>query len=239
MKLGKTLERAATVAVLACLITVANADDTTTLPPVRAVPSDLGEIVCFGYDCADVLDGLTPIAPLFPLEYDYISPDVGAVSHDEFCEGLNDKKPFGCDASNPLSTAGTDPNWQPNGCGSSATDRVMMSAALYVIAPDEYRGDPDNPYAEVSFLGACNTHDACWGRGFDKVSCDADFQQDMYTACSTVAAPGGQNVCNGMASIYFGFVAGSEDGIENYDEAYSDHVCAMWAKDMNTNGCPQ
>jgi hypothetical protein len=172
MKLGNALERCVIAAALAGLITAAHTDDTTTLPPVKAVLSDLGEIVCYGYDCVDVLNGLTPIAPLSPLEYEYISPDSGAVSHEEFGQALEGKKPLGCNRSSPPSTAGTDPNWQPNGCGSSSTDRALIAAALYAIAPDDYRGDVDNPFLGVSFLGACNTHDACCGSGFDKVGCD-------------------------------------------------------------------
>lgn len=239
MKLGKVLEKALIAAALAGLIAVAHADDTTTLPPVKAVLSDLGEIVCYGYDCVDVLNGLTPIAPLFQLEYGYISADAGAVSHDEFCEGLKDKKPEGCNGANPPSTPGTDPNWQPNGCGTAEWIQKGIDLGVSLLVPNTYSGDHNSPYAGISFEAACNKHDACWGRDFDRGSCDMAFNSDMINACSVLSNTSQASACEGLAGFYFGVVASTRVGDYMHDKAVGELKCAMWTKDMVTNGCTE
>ncbi len=226
------------VAALTGLLTVAHADNTTTLPPVRAVLSDLGtDVLCYGYECAGILNVMAP--PLFVVEYATIADTDVVIDHGEFCRQLKDKKPPGCDLSSPPSTPDTDANWQPNGCGNNWRVQAAMQLGIMAIVPDEFAGNFNAPYSGVSFLGACNRHDQCYGLAFDKAFCDSRFGDEMTAACGVVASSAGHNVCDGLAGIYKGAVAATTFGNDAYASSVKAHTCAVWVKDMNVNGCPR
>lgn len=232
----KLFERITIVAALTGLVALANADNMTTLPPVRVVASNEGNVVCYGYDCADILNAMAP-PPLFLTGYEAISDQT--IDHGEFCRELKTRKPADCNASNPPSTPGTDPNWQPNGCGTNEWTQIGMDLGINLIVPDEYSGDHNSPYAGVSFESACNRHDACWGSRFHRGSCDDQFHTDMRQACSVVSDSAGGVACDGLAGFYFGAVASTNIGTRAHQNAFNAHKCAVWAKDMGINGCPQ
>ena len=231
-------ERVAIVTILAGLISVANATDPPhDLPPVRAVASSLGDnIVCYGYDCAGVLDSMA-INWQMAMAYDIqsIASEDFVADKAEFCRTLKGVKPASCSYSSPPSAPDTDPNWQPNGCGNTAGVQLAMNIGINVIVPNQFSGDYDSPYAGVSFTAACDTHDKCYGLGFDKANCDLDFRETMITKCSAAAAD--YNVCVGLAGIYHGAVASTGAGQDAYNQAENEHICAVWIKDMKVNGC--
>lgn len=232
------LERFTIVAVLTGLIAVAHADNTTTLPPVRAVLSDLGtDVVCYGYECAAILNVMAP--PLFVAEYATISDTGVVIDHGEFCRQLKDKRPSGCDLSSPPSTPDTDPNWQPNGCGNNWRVQAAMQLGIMAIVPNDFADNYNAPYYGVSFLAACNRHDQCYGLAFDKAFCDDRFGAEMRAACGVVASSAGYSVCDGLAGIYKGAVASTTFGDAAHAASVKEHTCAVWAKDMNANGCPR
>lgn len=226
------------VMLVAGLVAGANATDPPfNLPPVRAVPgTDGGQIVCYGYECADLLDSFVPVLP--PMGADVISiGDQSGVDRDQFCAALKNQKPSSCSAGSPPPTPDTDPNWQPNGCGNNWRVQAVMQLGIMAIVPDDFAGNYNAPYSGVSFQAACNTHDRCYGTSFDKAFCDARFGDDMRSACGVVSSSPGYNQCTGLADIYRGAVA--TFGGSAYEAAVRDHTCAVWAKDMNQNGCSQ
>lgn len=228
------------IILVAGLVAGANATDPPfNLPPIRAVPgTDGGQIVCYGYECADLLESFVPLLP--PIGTDVISiGDQSGVDRDQFCAALNNQKPSSCSASNPPSTPDTDPSWQPNGCGSSKFVQAVMSIGIMALVPDDFEGNYNAPYSGISFQASCNTHDRCCGVGTNKETCDENFRSDMFAACSVVTSSAGQNQCNGLAGIYHGAVASTVFGRDAYESSSKDHVCAIWAKNMNENGCKQ
>ena len=214
-------------------------DPPYNLPPVRAVPStDGGQIICYGYDCADVLASIMPVLPPIGSDVDVIG-DQSGVDRGQFCEALANEKPSGCNSSNPPSTADTDANWQPNGCGTSWRTQAAMQLGIMTIVPDDFAGNFNAPYSGVSFLDACNTHDRCYSVAFDKASCDQRFGDQMREACGVVGSSSGYNVCTGLADIYRGAVSSTTFGQDAYASSLSNHSCAVWAKDMEANGCEE
>lgn len=235
----RNLEKVAVCVVVFGLVAGVNATDPPfDLPPVRAVPSDDGgNVLCYGYDCAAVLDELFIDWQMDWSMSDEPIPPEYEVNKSKFCAQLKSDKPEQCNYSSPPSTPDTDPNWQPNGCGTSWEVQQAMSLAISQFIPNQFSGDYDSPYAGVLFAAACNTHDRCYGLGFDKSSCDLDFRDAMVEKCESREAD--YNVCVGLAGIYHGAVASTNAGQNAYQQADTEHKCAIWAKDMKVNGCPQ
>ena len=234
---NRAFEKLITVTILGSLIAIAHADDITTLPPVRAV---LGEnVICYGYDCADIVLGMIgpPPSPYATQVNEFTEPQ--QVDKNEFCRQLKDKKPEDCNGANPPSTPGTDPNWQPNGCGTDEWIQKGIDLGVNLLVPSSYSGDHNSPYTGISFEAACNKHDACWGRDFDRGTCDMTFNSDMVNACSVLSNPSEASTCEGLAGFYFGVVASTRVGDYMHGKAVDDLKCAMWTQDMVTNGCTE
>lgn len=69
---------------------------------------------------------------------------------EKFCQTLKSKKPSSCNFNSPPSAPGYDPNWQPNGCGTSGS-QWLIDIALSITHTENYSGDPDAPHSGVSF----------------------------------------------------------------------------------------
>ncbi|MDI1254038.1 hypothetical protein [Thermomonas sp.] len=161
MNRSKLFGRITIVAALTGLIAAANAKEPTNLPRVVAVASNIGrDVICYGYQCADMLFQLMP--PLFPLEVDYL-PDVpSTVDHNQFCTNLYAQKPSVCSSNNIPSTPLSDPSWQPNGCGDGSLGSNAMNFIVSQGYPVTGGTGLDQPANGVNFQSACNTHDLCY-----------------------------------------------------------------------------
>lgn len=159
------------------------------------------------------------------------------VDRQKFCKSLKSRQPSNCSVSSPPSTPDTDSNWEPNGCGNNWRIQAVMEFGIQAFVPSDFAGDYNAPYAGVSFLAACNRHDRCYGVAFDKAFCDERFGDEMRQACSVVSSSSGHSQCQGLAGIYEGAVASTTFGAKAYASSSSDHTCAVWTKDMTTNGC--
>lgn len=239
LRQGEPAKWGALILTVGLVASVNAADPPFNLPPIRAVPAtDGGNILCYGDDCAGLLDSLSPRPDPFETNVDeLIDLPAKPVDRQKFCKSLKSQQPSNCNASSPPSTPDTDPNWQPNGCGDNWFTQKVIQLGLMTIVPDDFAGDYNAPYAGVSFLAACNRHDRCYGVAFDKAGCDQRFGDEMRTACSTVSNSAGYNQCTGLADIYRGAVA--TFGATAYETSSRDHTCAVWAKDMSQNGCSQ
>ena len=199
-----------------------------------------GTILCTGEACASVLNSLAaqsgqPLSTIsLPLE------DSPIVNGTQFCAALNAAQPANCNYSAPPSTPVYDSNWQPNGCGTSPLVNWFLTSALSVAGGQSgvFSGNLDEPYQGVSFLQACNRHDDCWGRAFDRGWCDSDFRDDMISACDTLSNSSQWNTCNAFASAYHAAV-GPTNSLSNstYNSQSEKLRCAAWAHDKRANGC--
>ena len=130
--------------------------------------------------------------------------------------------------------------WEANGCGTSGLANVFLSMVMDGLYSDHFSGNLDQPVhtsngQNISFFGACNRHDECWGSAGARGKCDMDFRTAMEGQCSGLAGAD-LNACYGIASTYFGAVS-SDAATGHYDESVADHNCAAWAYDMRRNGC--
>ena len=201
----------------------------TNLPPVRAI---LGDVLCYGSRCAEVLDAI--IIEMQLVYTDVSISDLG-VDHGRFCSDLNANKPAGCSLTAVPHAPGITTGWQPNGCG-PADPSAFLSATMYIAEQIElipgYTGNRDEPIAGTSFLNACNRHDQCYGYAFDKGGCDITFLENMMSDC---VYSSNRSSCEAAASIYH--VAVNAYGQSSYDKSVADRTCATWAFDMTNNGC--
>lgn len=91
-----------------------------------------GFVFCAGMDCSGAYSAFSN---------PWLQPDIslsaeGGIDREEFCSVLKSEKPSGCDAANPPSTPGTDPDWAPNGCGTSGySNLVLDTASTFSIRP--------------------------------------------------------------------------------------------------------
>lgn len=230
------------LAMAAANIGHSNAEDgVTDLPPVRAIgiSTDGASILCYSADCAlALLDLQTPPFPRWDSE---IGPEA-PVDKQALCSALEYriaqryKDPNGpkCNTEDPPSVPGLDPLWTPNGCGTGAAVESIAAKVTRLLFPD-FTGDLDRPYPGVSFVGACNAHDRCWGVQGDRLTCDDGFRIATNQACN--AAPlSGRNACMGIASGYHAGVT-SAIGDRNYQAAGKERTCAIYAKELKDNGC--
>ncbi|MFT4177880.1 MAG: hypothetical protein QM612_00215 [Thermomonas sp.] len=231
------LEKTLVILITAGIVVGVNAEDPpVNLPPIRGVPSDSGnDVLCYGYACAEILDEM-----FIEWQFDWTMSDEPVppfyeVDKSEFCSKLKSNQPVGCNFTSPPSTPDTDSDWRPNGCGTSWEVQQAMNVAINLLIPNGFSGDYDSPYAGVSFTAQCDTHDRCYGLGFDKSNCDLDFRENMIDKCYSVASD--LNTCLGLAGIYHGAVASTTAGQNAFAEAFNQHTCAVWAKDMKVNEC--
>lgn len=220
------------------LVFIVNATNPpVNLPPIRAVPDTKGgNVICYGYDCANILESLSPKPDPFNMSFDMLLEDP-PVDRKQFCSRLKNNKPSDCNTASPPSTPATDANWQPNGCGNNGFVQTLMSLGISQLVPSNFAGDYNSPYSGVSFQNACNAHDRCYGVAFDKAFCDARFGDEMRTACGVVSDSAGYNMCTGLAGIYEGAVASTNFGISAYKTSAKEYTCAIWVKDMKANEC--
>lgn len=215
----------------------------TTLPPIVVTAPRIGggTIICRGMACAGVLKALA--GPDYyvelPLQPDTVSKPLDP---DRVCANLEQAQPPTCNAGNPPSVPGYDPNWIANGCGSGTFTSTFGSLLLSIdpTIPD-YTGDLDNPLPNISFYGACTSHDRCYGTQggplHSKASCDALFSFDMSDVCSSSSSTYSTQ-CDNVRTQY---VAGVQSfvGDNAYDAAQSELACAAWVSDMEENECDQ
>ena len=203
---------------------------------VTAPRTDGGNVICSGSACADVLADLQNQAR-GGVVYDYEQPleDI-AIDHSLFCAALKQAKPSGCDINNPPIVPGINLSWQPNGCGTGPVEDFIYERGLGALN-SSFSGNLDAPYAGVSFLSACNSHDFCYGVGSVRESCDIDFRDAMQSSCDAFSDPSAYQACSSFVSTYHAAVS-SNFGTRAYNNANADLRCAVWAKDMEENQCP-
>jgi hypothetical protein len=219
--------------------------DTITLPTVTVVgiSNDGARLACTGYECAAFLESIGGVKTFnTPLAGMGESGGGGGIdlTRAQFWILLSCQKPSGCDQGSPPSVPVYDPSWEANGCGTGGMGDLFLSMLMSSMFEDHYSGSLDAPMhtsngVNISFLGACNHHDQCWGSGGARGTCDDKFLQEMKTACGGLATSD-LSSCNGIAGIYYGAVS-TDAATEHYDDSVSDHACAAWAYDMRRNGC--
>lgn len=173
----------------------------------------------------------------FLAEYETYPDELPALDPVKVCRSLRQKKPSGCDYSAPPSAPGFDPSWSANGCGTGPRANWFLDKALSQSNSSTYSGDLNAPFAGVSFLAACNGHDACWGQGMERSQCDLTFRSQLDSSCSGLSDPNSFNVCVGYAGLYHSAVSTADASHEAYAAAVSELSCAAWVHDMKTNGC--
>lgn len=220
--------------VVAAIISDAAAQS-NQLPTVQVRANRLGSptVLCTGDDCASVIADLTSGSSPTHM----IGEQEGPLYDDfdrTFCAALEEVQPDNCPASgSPPSVPGYDPSWQGNGCGSAGGGWFEESLLNYLLGQyPQYTGVIDNPLAGFSFLDACNAHDACWGIGADRDSCDNAFGTTLTGICN------GNATCNGIAAGYR-FAVGTSSGTEAYQASRQQLRCAAWRHDMSSNACPE
>lgn len=226
------------VGVLTAPIVLGYDDEPNDIPTVvvHRYTVDDTYVFCTGIDCTEAV---SEIASPWLMTDISISSTGGSTTSDEFCSALKSNRPEGCDGANPPSTPGTDPNWQPNGCGTSGFGNLVLDAGLEIVASEHYSGDFQAPYPGVSFQAACNDHDLCWGIGGVRSACDSSFHESMRSACGVLTQASSRTVCEGFAGGYFSAVSTTNAGNANYKSAVAARRCALWAYDMKLNSCGQ
>ncbi|MGA7296727.1 MAG: hypothetical protein WBW92_04350, partial [Rhodanobacteraceae bacterium] len=134
--------------------------------------------------------------------------------------------------------------WHGNGCGSGGMSNVLAWVGLSGRHPSAYSNDMDFPlaqYPSVSFIPACNGHDACYttlgvGTGY-KGSCDSAFYSDLQGLCNGLTDTAATATCNMFASDYYFAVDEYGDDAFKVDQAVAQ--CAAWGNAMNKNGCDE
>jgi hypothetical protein len=241
----KRIFESALVALGLCLAT-GSALATTNLPPVKVVGITIDQVKlsCTGAACSSYLESIggeepQPIHLRQPNMGEGGMPSV-AVTRLQFCNQLASQKPSGCNRASPPSTPVYDPMWEPNGCGTGGLQDLFLSMVMDGLYADHYSGNLDAPMhtsdgVNISFLGACNHHDQCWGSGGARGKCDSAFFDEMRSQCAGLSGADFSS-CNGMAGGYYAAVA-SDYATATYDAWANDLACAAWAYDMRRNGC--
>lgn len=225
------------IAAITVLALPASAQEVTDFPRVVVTGQTItgSNVICRGMDCAIVLESLDGLG-MVQSELLLAPTESGGFDKDQFCKALEARRPAGCDASDPPSTPGLDPGWQPNGCGTGGASNLFLNSGLGIAYTDNYSGDFNAPFAGTSFKSACDAHDGCWGSAGNRSTCDSNFHNAMRTACTSWGEPS-RTTCNGFAAAYFSAVAATDIGNENYRNAVNQRRCALWAHDMRANGC--
>ncbi len=213
-----------------------------TLPTVTATAPRIGggpTIICRGSACAAFLDGLK--AQYNPENFDSegMLGDEAPVPGPQFCSGLKQLKPAGCNLASPPPSPGIpvtgQASYQPNGCGTGRLVNAFADVFLEITSRPTYSGDFQSPFPGANFRSACNGHDTCWASANPKGNCDYAFRQDMIAACGG-DSPANNN-CLGFAGLYHHAVSNTGPGYSAYASSTGDRTCAVWAMDMRANGC--
>ena len=188
-------------------------------------------VKCTGTICEEImkyLDGpdMTDPNPL-------LGAGDGYVDHDQFCRNMRAARPPGCDADNPPSSPGYDPNWMGNGCGDGSFKVAFLEAIAGLVVPN-YTGNLDHPLPGVSFFGSCQAHDQCYGMAPTKGWCDGNFNDNMKSACSTGNTTHYSQCLATANALTAAVVYGGTDA---HTAAQQARQCAAWANDLKENGC--
>jgi len=213
---------------------------TVTLPPVKvtAPRAGGGQFSCFGAACAGAVSGESFAAQERFLEVHDRYPDEPLeFDQDRVCRAMRASRPSNCNYGSPPSVPGCSPGWVANGCGTGPRANWFLDRALSQSNSSTYSGNLDAPFSGVSFLAACNSHDACWGSAMHRGTCDIQFRGAMESACSGQSSPDSYNVCMGYAGMYHGAVSTTNGSNEAYAKAVGENSCAAWVYDMKTIGC--
>ena len=211
------------------------------LPPVKVTAKREGggaDFSCRGIACSTSVNEESLAAQLsFLEEFERYPDELPALDPVKVCKALRQKRPPGCNYSESPSVPGFDSSWTANGCGTGVRANWFLNAALSQSNSATYSGDLNAPFAGVSFLAACNSHDLCWGKGSDRAECDQAFRGQMEASCMAVPSGSSRNICIGYASLYHAAVSTTDASHEAYGRSASDFSCAVWTYDMKTNGC--
>lgn len=213
---------------------------TVTLLPVKVTAPRMGggQFSCHGTACSSAVNQESFAAHQRFLEENARYPDEPPeLDQDRVCRAMHTSRPSNCDYGSPPSVPGFSPGWVPNGCGTGPRANWFLDRALSQSNSSSYSGDLNAPFAGVSFLAACNSHDACWGSAMHRASCDIQFGEALTSACSGQATPESYNVCVGYAEMYHGAVSTTNGSNEAYARAVNENSCAAWVYDMKANGC--
>lgn len=213
---------------------------TITLPPVKvtAPRTDGGDFSCLSSACFNAVNQESFATNQEFLETHERYPDEPpALDPEKICSIMRQNRPANCNLDSPPSVPGFDPSWAANGCGTGPRANWFLDQALSQSNSSTYSGDINAPFAGVSFLAACNSHDACWGSAMDRANCDVQFRSAMESACSGQSNPQPYNVCMGYAGMYHGAVSTTNGSNEAYANAVRENTCAAWAHDMKSNRC--
>lgn len=203
---------------------------------VHGTTIDGWKVICSGSACGNIVFENT-------IRYNTNQPEMGEagggvslnVDKEQFCAMLAKDKPSGCNLAVPPASPGIvmfgQPAWQPNGCGLGGWKDALLSAVAGFAGGHNYSGELDAPRDGVSFLAACNEHDRCYTAAEGKAGCATAFQLNMYAQC------GGDALCDGWADVYAGIVKVSSAAEKTYNSSVEDRSCALFAKDMRSNGC--
>jgi hypothetical protein len=241
----KRIFGSALVAMALCLASGIVLADTITLPTVTVVgiSNDGARLACTGYECASFLESVGGVKTFYaPMAGMGESGGFGQVdmTRAQFCNQLSSQKPSGCDQGSPPSVPIYDPSWEANGCGTGGMANIFLSMLMDDLYKDHYSGSLDAPVhtsngVNISFLGACDHHDGCWGSAGSRGNCDRTFRTEMENQCSGLSGADSE-ACLSIASVYYGAVS-SDAATEHYDQSVADHTCAAWAYDMRRNSC--
>lgn len=213
---------------------------TVTLPPVKVTAPKVGggQFSCLGTACAGAVNQESFAAhQRFLEEHERYPDEPPELDQQQVCRAMRASRPANCDYGSPPSVPGFSPGWSPNGCGTGPRANWFLDSALSQSNSSTYSGDLNAPFAGVSFLAACNSHDACWGSAMHRGTCDIQFRGAMESACSGQSNPDSYNVCMGYAGMYHGAVSTTNGSNEAYAKAVSENSCAAWVHDMKANGC--
>lgn len=228
-----------------CLATFyALASGTTDFPKMVVVgerQEDGEPLVCSSGYCFDSAQEEAALAFMeWKKVYSELPQDDPPLNGERFCQLLAAKQPQGCSLSEPPASPGIpvpgQAAWQPNGCGTSPTSNWLLSHIVELGYDSVFTGNLNAPYPGVSFEGACNAHDACWGSAYDRTWCDINFQNDMNDACEVISSTSGWGECRGLSSAYHAAVSTDQAGA-HYQATVAERTCALWALDMRENEC--
>lgn len=230
------MNRRITISFIAAVIAASSPAQAQTNLPGVTVTADGWPILCAGSDCAYLIDTWkNPRTNQTPMG------GGGSISltHDEFCEKLENRAPDQCDAEDPPSVPFVDPGWEGNGCGTGGWADSLITILAHQYGTSGFTGNLDEPMDGVSFLNACNDHDQCYfGTPIgtrSKSYCDNTLFEALGSVCAA-AASYQQSNCEDIAFQYRGAL-GTAASDEAWEEDHDAMICALYAKDMDRNGC--
>ena len=220
--------------VLSGLCLDANAQSTTTFPPiiVTAPRQGGGMVECMSIACSNAVNETSAqMLQEYLAAYARYPDEDLPLDPAKFCAKLKAKQPQNCSLNSPPSTPRWDSGWQPNGCGDGSVGSDIANAIIGSGYPITGGTGLDQPAADVYFKPACDAHDRCYGMVFGRASCDNEFLAGMSNICISSS----NTACGSIASAYY--QAANIAGGNAYDAANQKNTCAAWSADMKANGC--